>query len=513
MSETTLAKTEKQKTNTQERGGFNGKNKQPILFSPTAEIMHLQNTFGNRAVGQVLQAKLKINQPGDKYEREADRIAEMVMRMPEPQLQNDKDNEGKPLASKITLLAQRSENNGVGSEVTPQIKDKINGLNGGGQPLPETTRHFFEKRFGANFSDVRVHTESTAASLANLIDAKAFTFGRNIVFSNGHYGTENKYGKNLLAHELTHVLQQKNTLPTTIRRQSLSNFSHQQRGNIKVVEDKRTPSKNYAQYFSGKDSITLSATVSISYDSKIPKGMHMGLKSVAADLIGSVLTLNSTTAILVDLSPLKKGKRVFRFTYVKNRIHVEGGDPLVSLQQAPLPDLKKRAKRFDIEVVSFGKTKPQEEEMVYKAISLMNDNILMLVYGLKIQYTSSNYKKDPKAPAWYDEEKHLIYIKDKIFDSSLNYYNTPKGYASESIRRITHEIGHVADLRMLVTGKKTISESGYRYVEQGRKEWSKSANTDFVKAAKPSRANDRRYTPAAVVPAVKIRCSSSVPVS
>src|SRR6185503_3554264 len=72
----------------------------------------------------------------------------------------------------------------------------------------EVARAFFEPRFGANFSQVRVHTDTQAARTASSINAKAFTIGRDIAFAAGQYAPHSGEGQRLLAHELTHVVQQ-----------------------------------------------------------------------------------------------------------------------------------------------------------------------------------------------------------------------------------------------------------------------------------------------------------------
>jgi hypothetical protein len=99
-------------------------------------------------------------------------------------------------------------------EVTSNIESNINELKGGGQPLSESTRTFFEPRFGADFGQVRIHNNTKAANTAQSINAKAFTTGKDIVFNSGQYSPGTSSGKRLLAHELTHVVQQ------TIRRNS-----------------------------------------------------------------------------------------------------------------------------------------------------------------------------------------------------------------------------------------------------------------------------------------------------
>ena len=94
-------------------------------------------------------------------------------------------------------------------EITSQVISQIKALRGAGQPLPRTTRSFFETRFGVDFGHVRVRTSQLANETANKINARAYTIGNDIVFGNGQYSPETFVGKKLLAHELTHFSQQK----------------------------------------------------------------------------------------------------------------------------------------------------------------------------------------------------------------------------------------------------------------------------------------------------------------
>lgn len=91
------------------------------------------------------------------------------------------------------------------------VHNRIQSLKGGGKPLPASTRAFFEPRFGRNFSDVRIHTGLAASDTAKTINAEAFTMGKDVVFGQGRYSPHTGNGKNLLAHELTHVIQQDKT--------------------------------------------------------------------------------------------------------------------------------------------------------------------------------------------------------------------------------------------------------------------------------------------------------------
>jgi hypothetical protein len=148
-----------------------------------------------------IQAKLKVGQPGDIYEQEADRVADAVMRMPEPQVQRRAEEE-----EEETL--QIKEIPGQTPEATSDLETRIHALRGSGQPLPEADRSFMARRFGVDFGDVRVHTDSDAVQLSKELNAEAFTYGRDIYFGVGGYSPSTSSGKRLMAHELTHVVQQ-----------------------------------------------------------------------------------------------------------------------------------------------------------------------------------------------------------------------------------------------------------------------------------------------------------------
>ncbi|HHN65361.1 MAG TPA: DUF4157 domain-containing protein, partial [Nitrospirae bacterium] len=95
---------------------------------------------------------------------------------------------------------------------TDTIQRTLHSLKGSGQRLPTSVRSFFEPRFGVDFSHVRVHTDSTAARLSRQLNAEAFTYGRDIYFGEGRYNPSTASGKRLLAHELTHVVQQNHNM-------------------------------------------------------------------------------------------------------------------------------------------------------------------------------------------------------------------------------------------------------------------------------------------------------------
>jgi len=86
-----------------------------------------------------------------------------------------------------------------------------------GRPLPDSTRQEMEAAFGADFSAVRIHNDSNASQAARSLNANAFTYGNQVFFDQGQYDPESQAGKNLIAHELAHTLQQQNTSRTVAR--------------------------------------------------------------------------------------------------------------------------------------------------------------------------------------------------------------------------------------------------------------------------------------------------------
>ncbi len=164
----------------------------------------------------LLQTKLKISEPNDPYEQEADRVADEVMRMPEPTIQRQMEPEEnveemvqtKAITNSITPL-QRSSNEPNQSTEVPDIVHDV--LRSPGQPLDLATRSFMEPRFGHDFSQVRVHTGGDADRSAQDVNAHAYNVGRDIVFDSSQFAPGSIQGRRLIAHELTHVLQQTGT--------------------------------------------------------------------------------------------------------------------------------------------------------------------------------------------------------------------------------------------------------------------------------------------------------------
>jgi hypothetical protein len=294
-----------------------------------ADILGLQRAAGNRAVTRLIQAKLTVGAAGDRYEQEADRVADQVMSMqlPSPdrggargevqrQAEEEEEVQTKPLAASITPLVQRQaeeeeevqtfpspERRGAGGEVQrqaeeeeeeiqtksnlprpaavgrpapasgpgggqpltsnpqagfeagPDIESRLAAHRGGGSPLPADVRAAIEPRFGADFSAVRVHTGGEADQLNRQLSAQAFTHGQDIYMGAGKYDPTSSDGQRLLAHELTHVVQQNSG---TVRRHpegavpasagtTALNIGQRDEGGIQVIR-RRNDLEVVAQY-------------------------------------------------------------------------------------------------------------------------------------------------------------------------------------------------------------------------------------------------------------------------
>lgn len=228
-----------------------------------------ESFFGGKEVNPffgAVQTKLSVSQPDDPYEKEADQVADSVMRMPEPaaqpaagkeerlQLKEDEKQEEiqpKLIGSQIsTIQCQEEDTDTLQAKLMACIQKKEDDFEtvadgnhsqrpaiqcsgrpppateapfeqtllsskGAGSALPETTRSFMESRFNSSFEGVRIHTGSTAQTLSRSIHAQAFAHGNDIYFNSGRYAPHTAEGGHLLAHELTHTIQQGASKPLT----------------------------------------------------------------------------------------------------------------------------------------------------------------------------------------------------------------------------------------------------------------------------------------------------------
>ncbi len=148
-----------------------------------------------------IQKKLSVGASNDPLEHEADRVADQVLANPSG---------AAPISSSISSVQRHSTNTTEQAQDAPASVDQT--LSGSGAPLDKTVRTDMESRFGTDFSQVRIHQGNNAEKSARDVNANAYTLGNNIVFGAGQYNPQSQTGKRLLAHELTHVIQQNNVV-------------------------------------------------------------------------------------------------------------------------------------------------------------------------------------------------------------------------------------------------------------------------------------------------------------
>jgi len=197
-----------------------------------AEVGRIEPSAQYRRHKSGVQPKLTIGQLGDKYEQEADTVAAKVMSMAAPANQQSVQREMAPEEEKEKLqtkpragftiqremaLEQEKEepvqmkrSPDRNSQSSSNIESQLSATKGGGSPLPNEVRSFMEARFGADFSQVRVHTGGEAVQMNRELSAQAFTHGSDVYFGEGKSPGNNE----LTAHELTHVVQQGGAQPT-----------------------------------------------------------------------------------------------------------------------------------------------------------------------------------------------------------------------------------------------------------------------------------------------------------
>ncbi len=157
-----------------------------------------------------MQPKLAVSRPSDPLEREADRTADRVMRMAQPSsLAAPPPPATPPQVQRASSSDARVQRFGGGTPaVAADVKSEIQRATTGGQGLSSEVRGFMEPRLGADLGAVRVHADEGAASLSNHLSARAFTYGNHVFFGRDQYQPGTHEGRHLLAHELTHTIQQ-----------------------------------------------------------------------------------------------------------------------------------------------------------------------------------------------------------------------------------------------------------------------------------------------------------------
>jgi hypothetical protein len=266
----------------------------PFTVQRQEYIMRLNNTYGLRYVQRLLesvngQAKLTVSSPGDIYEQEADKVADEVTQkiniqaqrqeVPEEEeliqgkldIQRQEElEEEELLQAKLDIqkqeeeeeeiqaqrqeeeeeeeLVQMKRDENAEADVADEIEMRINNAKGSGHSLSGEVKKPMEQAFGADFNDVKIHTDTEADTLNKQLSAKAFTTGTDIFFRDGEYNHNSDDGKKLLAHELTHVVQQNGEYVNKKSRKTYREpVQISQKGNINKKTIQRSSFPNFDQ--------------------------------------------------------------------------------------------------------------------------------------------------------------------------------------------------------------------------------------------------------------------------
>jgi uncharacterized protein DUF4157 len=226
-----------------------------------------------------IQPKLKMGEPNDKFERQADRVAEMVMHSTRP----------------CSNVASSSD---LPTSTYPAgLQGQVNELAHGGQALPPSLRAFFEPRFGLDFSQVRIHTDDRSAMAAGRLRARAFTMGSDIVFGDGEFAPDTTGGKALLAHELAHTTQQqKGAVGNHSSAQGLTSAT------TKPPAIQRQPAKSQPE-ITVQDVFPFPKGSKVGLANAVPEGLRRILGALQPGVAAALNTIQGQQATVVNATP------------------------------------------------------------------------------------------------------------------------------------------------------------------------------------------------------------------
>ncbi|MCU1372716.1 MAG: hypothetical protein JWO68_2 [Actinomycetia bacterium] len=251
-------------------------------------LLNLQRKAGNAAVNRMVQTKLTVGEAGDAYEQEADRVAADVMR----RLQGGDTGDDVQRTSAVPAVQAKSADPLGGTDVSPEVASTISASSG--RPMDGGTQTRMEGAFGADFSSVRIHDNAEAGAASESLQAHAFTTGSDVFFRKGGYDPGSSGGQELLAHELTHVVQQQGgtasrqirrfiDVKTFAERTSEGRFTRKSTAQIAIEKKLATYAKLGAKNDKGKIVIPdtkLAQAVSLITDMKEAANLWIGAHTV-----------------------------------------------------------------------------------------------------------------------------------------------------------------------------------------------------------------------------------------
>ncbi|MEI6692226.1 MAG: DUF4157 domain-containing protein [Chlorobium sp.] len=322
-----------------------------------------------------VKPKLTVNTPGDSYEQEADAMADRVMRLPAHMTEAKQATGliGRSVQSNNSSMKRKHEAGGESTTVSPEFVSALDGSRNSGSPLPAETRNFMETAFSTDFSAVKVHTDSGAADMSEDISAKAFTSGRDIYFNSGFFSPESATGKHLLAHELTHILQQKNEtisrapMPVAANVANLETYGEPTRQNI-IYDPGFNLQTGLSTYFQPGINMAVRTGYDVSY---VVKGFDPA-ESWVEPAMKAMMLYN------FNLNSSAKDAPITNITTVQHLDMTGQSNPKDAAIKGPNAMVRCTSTKFDATV------KPQSE------------NVQLLVEKLK-NYTSNSSTETPAA--------------------------------------------------------------------------------------------------------------------
>lgn len=331
-------------------------------------------------------------------------------------------------------------------------------LRSAGQPLDLATLSFMESRFGHDFSRVRVHSDEQAADAAENVGARAFTVAHHIVFGRGEFAPSTPAGNRLLAHELTHVVQQPvhaSRMTGVIQRAPSaleSGTSAVERQNVRVLTSElieMIPPDEIKTLMTDKGADSVPAD-SVLFGPAVAETIKRGLKNIAARIFNDKgFTFNTVTYLSMNLKPFGGTNGVYRFALVKKRNSTKSVLIIEQVSDTPPKDwhkidLASEQKRFDGLGFKFGVGFESDDmkKRLFGALTLLPDKVLARVRGLTFNKLMADVG-DRSEAGHYDPNKHSI---DFFGKSIVDAMNSADAEGDDWFSHVVmHEIGHALD--------------------------------------------------------------------
>jgi len=331
-------------------------------------------------------------------------------------------------------------------------------LRSAGQPLDLATRCFMESRFGHDFSRVRVHSDEQAADAAESVGARAFTVAHHIVFGRREFAPSMLAGNRLLAHELTHVVQQSvhasRTAGVIQRAPSAleSGTNSAERQNVRVLTSElieMIPPDEVKTLMTdkGADSVPADAVL---FGPGVTETIKRGLKNIAARIFNDKgFTFNTVTYLSMNLKPFGGANGVYRFALVRKQNSTKSALIIEQVSDTPPKDwhkvdLASEQKRFDSFGFKFGVGFESDDmkKRLFGALAHLSDKILARVRGLTFNKLMADVG-DRSEAGHYDPNKHSIDFFGKSIHDAMNSADAEGDDWFSHV--VMHEIGHALD--------------------------------------------------------------------